>query len=61
MFLSLEEYPTVDTIIKPPDSDPTSVNDREHIEAVLKLKPTGYLLKPAVKQRRLEAVGKAIL
>ena len=51
----------MDTIIKPPDSDPTSVNDREHIEAVLKLKPTGYLLKPAVKQRRLEAVGKAIL
>lgn len=25
----------------------TGVNDKEHIEAVLKLKPAGYLLKPA--------------
>lgn len=25
----------------------TGVNDKEHIEAVLRLKPAGYLLKPA--------------
>ena len=29
----------------------TGVNDREHIEAVLALKPKGYLLKPPVKER----------
>ena len=37
----------------------TSVNDREHIEKVLSLRPQGYLLKPPVKERLLEAIRKA--
>ena len=39
----------------------TSVNDREHIEAVLKLLPAGYMLKPASKGKLLEAIEKALL
>ncbi len=31
----------------------TAINDRANIEAVLKLKPAGYFLKPAVKDRLL--------
>ena len=37
----------------------TGVNDREHIEAVLKLKPSGYVLKPPVKERLMEEMEKA--
>ena len=29
----------------------TAINDRENIEAVLKLKPAGYFLKPPVKEK----------
>ncbi len=36
----------------------TGVNDREHVEAVLKLKPSGYLLKPAVRKSLIEAIEK---
>ena len=36
----------------------TGVSDRVHIEAVLKLKPAGYLLKPASKERLMEEIGK---
>ncbi|MBR1851707.1 MAG: response regulator [Lachnospiraceae bacterium] len=38
----------------------TSVNDRTHIEKVLALKPQGYLLKPPVKDKLLDAIGKAL-
>ena len=38
----------------------TSVNDREHIEAVLSLKPAGYLLKPPVKEKLIDTIEKSI-
>ena len=38
----------------------TSVNDREHIEAVLELHPAGYLLKPPVKEKLLETIRKVL-
>ena len=38
----------------------TGVNDREHIESVLRLRPAGYLLKPAVPQTLIETIEKAI-
>lgn len=34
----------------------TGVNDKEHIEAVIKLKPAGYLLKPASKDKIYETI-----
>ncbi len=37
----------------------TGVNDREHIQAVLKLKPAGYLLKPAVPDKLIAAIEEA--
>ncbi|MCR5451273.1 MAG: response regulator [Lachnospiraceae bacterium] len=37
----------------------TGVSDREHIEAVLKLKPSGYMLKPPVPEKLIEAIEKA--
>jgi len=39
----------------------TGVNDREHIEAVIKLKPAGYLLKPAVPDKLIEAIEAATI
>lgn len=38
----------------------TGVNDREHIEAVLKLLPSGYLLKPVSKDKLLGTINKII-
>lgn len=38
----------------------TGVNDREHIEPILALRPAGYLLKPPVKERILEEIKKAL-
>jgi len=38
----------------------TGVNDREHVEAVLKLKPSGYLLKPPIKKTLIEAIESVI-
>ena len=38
----------------------TGVNDREHIEGVLALRPQGYLLKPPVQEKLLETIRKAI-
>ena len=38
----------------------TGVNDRAHIQAVLKLKPAGYLLKPAVPEKLIAAIEEAI-
>lgn len=38
----------------------TAVNDRENIEAVLKLKPAGYFLKPAVKDRLIAEIEKIL-
>lgn len=38
----------------------TGVNDREHIEAVLSLRPAGYLLKPPDKKRIVEAIKSAL-
>ncbi len=35
----------------------TGVSDRAHIEAVLELKPAGYMLKPAIKEKLLDAIG----
>ena len=34
----------------------TSVNDREHIQAVLALKPEGYLLKPPVQEKLIQTI-----
>lgn len=34
----------------------TGVNDREHIEAVLSLKPAGYMLKPAIREKLIDAI-----
>ncbi|WP_078038187.1 response regulator [Oribacterium sp. C9] len=38
----------------------TSVSDREHVEAVLSLKPAGYILKPPVKEKLMGAIREAI-
>lgn len=38
----------------------TGINDKEHIAAVLKLKPKGYLLKPADTDKILEIIHKLI-
>ncbi len=35
----------------------TGVNDKDHIEAVLKLRPAGYLLKPASADKIFETIG----
>ena len=37
----------------------TGVNDREHIEPLVALRPAGYLLKPLNKKMLLEAIRKA--
>lgn len=38
----------------------TAINDRANIEAVLKLKPAGYFLKPPVKDRLLSEISKIL-
>ena len=38
----------------------TAINDRENIEAVLKLKPAGYMLKPPVKEKLLAEIEKIL-
>lgn len=38
----------------------TAINDRANIEAVLKLKPAGYFLKPAEKNRLLAEIDKIL-
>lgn len=38
----------------------TAVNDRENIEAVLRLKPAGYLLKPPIKKRLIAEIDKVL-
>lgn len=38
----------------------TAINDRENIEAVLKLKPAGYLLKPPIKEKLLSEIEKVL-
>lgn len=38
----------------------TAINDRANIEAVLKLKPAGYFLKPPVKDKLLMEIGKIL-
>ncbi|MBQ9565070.1 MAG: response regulator [Synergistaceae bacterium] len=38
----------------------TGVNDREHIEPILALRPAGYLLKPLDKRKLLETIGNAL-
>ena len=38
----------------------TAINDRANIEAVLKLKPAGYFLKPPVKERLLAEIDKIL-
>ncbi len=38
----------------------TAVNDRANIEAVLKLKPAGYFLKPAVKDKLVAEIEKIL-
>ncbi|MCR5101429.1 MAG: response regulator [Butyrivibrio sp.] len=38
----------------------TGVNDREHIEAVLKLKPQGYLLKPVPQKKLIDTLERAM-
>ena len=38
----------------------TAINDRANIEAVLKLKPAGYFLKPAVKDKLIAEIDKVL-
>ncbi len=38
----------------------TAVNDRDNIEAVLKLKPAGYFLKPPAKERLVAEIDKVL-
>lgn len=38
----------------------TGVDDRQHIQAVLALRPAGYMLKPANQGKLMEAIDKAI-
>ena len=38
----------------------TAVNDRDNIEAVLKLRPAGYFLKPPVKDRLIAEIDKVL-
>lgn len=38
----------------------TAINDRENIEAVLRLKPAGYMLKPPVKEKLLAEIKKIL-
>ncbi len=38
----------------------TGVNDKNHIESVIKLRPSGYLLKPADQFKLVEAIDKAL-
>ena len=38
----------------------TGVSDREHIQAVVGLAPKGYLLKPPIKDKIIEAIEKAL-
>lgn len=38
----------------------TAVNNKANIEAVLKLKPAGYFLKPAVKERLIAEIDKVL-
>lgn len=38
----------------------TAVNDRANIEAVLKLKPAGYFLKPAIKDKLLAEIDRIL-
>ena len=38
----------------------TGVSDKEHIFAVMELKPKGYLLKPPVREKLIEAIEGAI-
>ncbi|MCR5790507.1 MAG: response regulator [Lachnospiraceae bacterium] len=39
----------------------TGINDRAHIQSVLKLKPEGYLLKPAVRDELVSTIRKRIV
>ncbi len=38
----------------------TAINDRANVEAVLKLKPAGYFLKPAAKDRLLAEIDRVL-
>ena len=38
----------------------TAVNDRENIEAVLRLKPAGYFLKPPVKDKLTAEIDRVL-
>ncbi len=38
----------------------TGINDKEHIEQVLKLNPQGYILKPTTQDALLNAIRKAV-
>ena len=38
----------------------TAINNRENIEAVVKLKPAGYFLKPPVKEKLLAELDKIL-
>lgn len=38
----------------------TGVKDKEHIKAVLELRPAGYLLKPATKEKILEKISEIL-
>ncbi len=39
----------------------TGVNDREHIQAVLKMKPAGYLLKPVSQEKLINTIETAFI
>ena len=39
----------------------TGVNDKDHIEAVIKLRPAGYILKPASKEKIYETISEILV
>ncbi len=54
MLRSAKEFANIPVIFL------TAVNDRANIEAVLTLKPAGYFLKPAVKDKMLAEIAKIL-
>ena len=38
----------------------TAINDRANIQAVLKLKPAGYFLKPPIKEKLIAEIEKIL-
>lgn len=57
---TLEEIQTDEELRDIPVVFLTAVSDRAHIEAVLKLKPSGYLLKPIEQNKLVDTIEKVL-